>query len=85
MEVEVKYEGYIRRQDEELAREADAFDAASIPPNLDFAGIRGLSHEAIEKLSRQRPTSVAQARRIPGVTPAALSLVLIHLKRANAL
>lgn len=83
VEVEVKYEGYIAQQDRALAKGADAYDALRIPEGFVFKNVVGLSHEAAEKLGAVRPVTIAQARRIPGVTPAALSLLLIHLRRAS--
>jgi tRNA uridine 5-carboxymethylaminomethyl modification enzyme len=83
VEVEVKYEGYIAQQDRAASRHADGFDSWPIPEELAFEGIPGFSAEVVEKLERQRPQTVGQARRIPGLTPAALSLLLIHLKRAR--
>ena len=60
------------------------FETTPLPDTLDYTGVTGLSNEVREKLSRQRPSTLAQAARIPGVTPAAISLLLIHLKRGNA-
>ena len=83
VEVEIKYEGYIAQHERALARGADAWDGWRIPEGLAFESIRGLSKEAVEKLSRHRPATVGQARRLPGLTEAAISLLLIHLKRGN--
>lgn len=80
VEVEVKYEGYIARElrrAEQLAKSEER----SIPPWLDYRQIHGLSTEAVEKLNRVRPVSIGQASRIPGVTPADLSSILIHLAK----
>src|SRR5215831_3665301 len=84
VEVEVKYEGYIAQQDRAAARRSDSFDSWQIPAGLSFDGIRGFSAEVLEKLKRHRPQSVGQARKIPGITPAALSLLLVHLRRSRA-
>ncbi|WP_075005982.1 tRNA uridine-5-carboxymethylaminomethyl(34) synthesis enzyme MnmG [Stigmatella aurantiaca] len=84
VEVEVKYEGYIAQAERAAAREADAWDGWVIPSGFQFEGVRGLSAEAVEKLSAHRPGTVGQVRRIPGLTPAALSLVLVALKRERA-
>lgn len=84
VEVELKYEGYIAQADRAAERLAEAWDGWTIPASLEFNGIRGLSNEAAEKLTRTRPTTVGQARRIPGLTHAAISLLLIHLRRAQA-
>jgi tRNA uridine 5-carboxymethylaminomethyl modification enzyme len=81
VEVEVKYEGYIAQAERAAAREAEAWDGWGIPADFAFSGVRGLSSEAVEKLSRVRPATVGQARRIPGVTQAAVSLLLVALKR----
>lgn len=83
VEVEIKYEGYIAQQDRALQRGADAWDRWRLPEGLAYASIRGLSAEAVEKLSRHRPATVGQARRIPGLTPAAVSLLLIHLRKGE--
>ncbi len=80
VEVQIKYAGYIDRQQDEIAR-ARAQEDVSLPDDLDYAQVSGLSHEVKEKLNQQRPTSIGQAGRIPGVTPAAVSLLLIHLKK----
>ena len=81
VEVEVKYEGYIAMAERAAAREAEAWDGWRIPSDFDFGGVRGLSAEAAEKLGKHRPGTVGQARRIPGLTPAAFSLLLVALKR----
>jgi tRNA uridine 5-carboxymethylaminomethyl modification enzyme len=85
VETELKYAGYLDRQAADAARLADA-ESVRLPDDLDFAAIPGLSREAIEKLSAVRPSSVGQASRIPGVTPAALSILLAQLavRRARA-
>jgi tRNA uridine 5-carboxymethylaminomethyl modification enzyme len=84
VEVEVKYEGYIAQQDRAAARYGDSFDSWRIPDAIAFDRIQGFSAEVAEKLQRLRPRTVGQARRIPGVTPAALGLLLVHLHRASA-
>ena len=83
VEVEIKYEGYIAQQERAVARQSDASDGWRIPEGLAFDSIRGLSAEAVEKLSRHRPGTVGQARRLPGITEAAISLLLIHLRRGE--
>ncbi|HNR91690.1 MAG TPA: tRNA uridine-5-carboxymethylaminomethyl(34) synthesis enzyme MnmG [Dokdonella sp.] len=80
VEVGVKYAGYIERQRDEVAR-AERHEATAIPDGFDYAMVRGLSAEVLAKLERHRPTTIGQARRISGVTPAAISLLLVHLKR----
>jgi tRNA uridine 5-carboxymethylaminomethyl modification enzyme len=83
VEIQAKYAGYIDRQCEEIARTRNN-EALRLPRDLDFAGVKGLSSEVREKLSRHRPETIGQAGRIPGVTPAAVSLLLIHMKRKSA-
>ena len=83
LEIELKYAGYIDRQHEEIAR-LEKEGARVIPADLDYTAIPGLSNEVVQKLTETRPESVAQAGRIPGVTPAAVSLLLIHLKKRGA-
>ena len=80
VEVSVKYAGYIDRQHEEVARHL-AQDSLAIPPTLDYAQVRGLSNEVRQKLASVRPETIGQAARMSGVTPAAISLLLVHLKR----
>jgi tRNA uridine 5-carboxymethylaminomethyl modification enzyme len=80
IEIQCHYDGYIGRQQTEIERQR-AQETRSLPPDFDFAGVRGLSAEVREKLVRVRPATLGQAARIPGVTPAAVSLLLIHLKR----
>lgn len=80
VEVEIKYAGYIKRQQDAVER-FQRMDDAAIPADLDYAGVTGLSREAQEKLSTIRPESIGQASRIPGMTPAAVSLLAVHLKR----
>ena len=83
VEVELKYEGYIAQQDRVLARERGGWDGCAIPAGTCFEAISGLSREAAQKLLQHRPLTVAHARRIPGVTSAAISLLLIHLRRGT--
>jgi len=80
VEVEVKYAGYIARQDDEIARERRYEDTA-MPADFDYASVSGLSREVEQKLSRARPATLGQAGRISGVTPAAIALLLVHLRR----
>lgn len=77
--IQVKYEGYLRRQQQEVER-LRRMEESRLPPDLDYAAIGGLSSEAREKLERVRPVSVGQAARIGGVTPADVSLLLVHLE-----
>ena len=80
VEIQVKYSGYIQRQEEEIARNKRHEDA-ELPNEIDYMQVRGLSSEVIEKLSKHRPINLGQASRIQGVTPAAISLLRIHLKK----
>jgi tRNA uridine 5-carboxymethylaminomethyl modification enzyme len=80
LEIQAKYSGYIDRQGEEIAR-LQAQDGVALPVDLDYPSVRGLSTEVREKLQRHRPGNIGQASRISGVTPAAISLLLVHLKR----
>ncbi|MCW5592548.1 MAG: tRNA uridine-5-carboxymethylaminomethyl(34) synthesis enzyme MnmG [Burkholderiales bacterium] len=80
VEIAAKYAGYIDRQKDEVARLL-AQESLALPPELDYAAVRGLSKEVQQKLAQHRPETVGQAARIQGVTPAAISLLLVHLKR----
>ncbi|MEW8011769.1 MAG: tRNA uridine-5-carboxymethylaminomethyl(34) synthesis enzyme MnmG [Candidatus Thiodiazotropha sp.] len=83
LEVQAKYAGYIDRQRGEIEKQRTK-EAVLLPDGLDYATVRGLSSEVMEKLQRHRPQTLGQAGRIPGVTPAAISLLLIHLKKRSA-
>lgn len=83
VEVQAKYRGYIERQKDEVARRARQEDLR-LPADLDYRSVRGLSKEVQQKLERLRPETLGQAGRISGVTPAAISLLLVHLKRSQA-
>ena len=80
VEVQVKYAGYIERQREEIAR-ARRNDDTRLPEGFNFDGVSGLSAEVRQKLVAQQPETIGQASRIPGVTPAAISLLLVYLKK----
>jgi tRNA uridine 5-carboxymethylaminomethyl modification enzyme len=80
VEIEAKYSGYLARQREEIARQ-QRHEHTEIPQQFDYAIVRGLSIEVQQKLERVRPQTVGQAQRIPGMTPAAISLLLVHLTR----
>ncbi|MFA7496361.1 MAG: tRNA uridine-5-carboxymethylaminomethyl(34) synthesis enzyme MnmG [Acidithiobacillus sp.] len=82
LEIECKYSGYIARQQDEILRAA-RWEGMIIPEDMDYAAVRGLSTEVMQRLSRQRPQTIGLASRIPGVTPAAISLLLIHVKRRS--
>jgi tRNA uridine 5-carboxymethylaminomethyl modification enzyme len=79
VEIQAKYEGYITRQQGEIERR-EALDAAPLPADLDYAEVHGLSIEARQALARQRPETIGQAARMSGMTPAAISLLLVHLR-----
>jgi tRNA uridine 5-carboxymethylaminomethyl modification enzyme len=82
VEIQAKYEGYIDRQQAEVGRR-EAQESARLPEGLDYDSVRGLSNEVRQKLAQQRPETIGQAARISGVTPAAISLLLVHLKRTS--
>jgi len=83
VEVEIKYQGYLKRQEEQAAR-LRAIEDRSLPVDLDYTGLPGLSREVVEKLQKIRPRTFGQAGRISGVTPAALAVLAVHLKRRSA-
>ena len=83
VEVSIKYAGYIERQKGEIAR-ALAQEETPLPPDLDYRSVRGLSIEVQQRLNQQRPDTIGQAARMQGITPAAISLLLVHLKRGPA-
>ncbi len=83
VEIQAKYAGYIQRQQDEV-EQARRAEAVKLPESLDYAQVKGLSSEVREKLMRYRPQTLGQAGRIPGVTPAAVSLLMIHLKKQQA-
>ena len=80
VEVQAKYHGYIERQEAEIAR-SKIHEETPLPADLNYAAVKGLSAEVSQKLLAAKPLSLGQAGRIPGVTPAAISLLLIHLKK----
>ena len=80
VEIRIKYENYMLREAQEVER-FQRMEKARIPADFDFQSITGLSHEVKEKLSRIKPVSLGQASRISGVTPAAISILMVHLKR----
>jgi tRNA uridine 5-carboxymethylaminomethyl modification enzyme len=82
VEVAAKYAGYIERQHEEVQRQL-AQERVEIPADLDYAAVRGLSREAQQRLTQARPETIGQASRMQGITPAAISLLLVHLKRRS--
>lgn len=80
VEIQIKYEGYLGRQQDQISQ-FKKMESVKIPNDFSFAGIPGLSREMIEKLTKVKPDCIGQASRIPGVTPAALSVILVYLKR----
>ena len=82
VEVRARYSGYIERQQEDIER-SRSHEAMALPADLDYASLTGLSHEVRQKLSTARPATLGQAGRIPGVTPAAVSILLVHLKKRS--
>jgi tRNA uridine 5-carboxymethylaminomethyl modification enzyme len=83
LEIQAKYAGYIERQDEEIARHR-RHEETALPQDFDYHNVYGLSIEARQKLSLHRPATLGQAGRISGITPAAISLLLVHLRRQRA-
>ncbi len=84
VEIEVKYEGYIQRQLREVEK-FKSLEKIKVPPGFDYTGVHGLSNELREKLSTIKPISLGQASRIPGITPAAISVIMIYLKKGGSL
>lgn len=80
VEIQIKYQGYIDRQQEEIDSLRQS-EATRLPDNLDYKAISGLSNEIVQKLMAVRPETIAQVSRIPGVTPAAVALLLVYLKK----
>ncbi|WP_426994704.1 tRNA uridine-5-carboxymethylaminomethyl(34) synthesis enzyme MnmG [Methylomonas sp. CM2] len=81
--IQAKYAGYIDRQQTEINR-TQRYEHLKLPENVDYSLVSGLSNEVSEKLKKQRPETLGQASRIPGITPAAISLLLVHLKKKSA-
>ena len=79
LETSIKYEGYLKQQEREVEKLRKA-ESKRLPPDLDYTAMPGLSREIVEKLNRIRPQSIAQASRIPGITPASISILLFHLE-----
>ena len=78
--IQVKYQGYIDRQNEEISRRQTMEDLR-LPQDIDYAKVKGLSAEVQQKLNLHRPETVGQASRISGITPAAVALLMVHIKR----
>jgi tRNA uridine 5-carboxymethylaminomethyl modification enzyme len=83
VEIQARYQGYIERQREEIERQ-EHYENLRLPEDLDYRNVRGLSVEAGQKLNQHRPETLGQATRISGITPAAISVLLVHLKRRLA-
>lgn len=83
VEIEAKYQGYISKQQDEVAR-AQAYETMRLPEDMDYDNIAGLSLEVRQRLKRHRPETLGQAGRLQGITPAAVSMLLIYLKRTQA-
>lgn len=80
IEIRAKYHGYIERQRDEISR-GEQYETLGLPKDLDYRAVRGLSIEVQQKLNQHKPETIGQAARISGITPAAISLLLVHLKR----
>ena len=80
VEIQVKYQGYIDRQNEEIDSRRD-IETLKLPDDIDYSKVKGLSAEVQQKLNQHKPETVGQASRISGVTPAAVALLMVHLKR----
>ncbi len=80
IEIQARYQGYLQRQEQEIDR-SRRHSATSLPVDLDYDNVRGLSHEIRQKLTDIHPATVGQASRISGMTPAAVSLLLVHIKK----
>ena len=80
VEIQTKYQGYIDRQQDEVARQIE-HEILRLPGKIDYATVRGLSREVQQKLNTQRPETLGAASRMSGITPAAISLLLVHLKK----
>ena len=83
VEIATKYAGYIGKQVEDVERAAH-FEHLKLPADLDYEQVKALSFEVRQKLTRYRPETLGQASRLSGVTPAAISLLLVHLKKGRA-
>jgi tRNA uridine 5-carboxymethylaminomethyl modification enzyme len=80
VEIQAKYQGYVARQREEIERH-ERYEGLALPRDLDYREVRGLSIEVQQKLNQHRPETIGQASRVSGITPAAISLLLVHMKR----
>jgi tRNA uridine 5-carboxymethylaminomethyl modification enzyme len=82
LEIQAKYHGYVSRQREEIER-LGRYEGMALPLDLDYGEVRGLSIEVQQKLNQHRPETIGQASRVSGITPAAISLLLVHLRRRS--
>ena len=82
VEISLKYQGYIDKQRDQIDRSAH-YEHLALPPAFDYLAIDALGFEVRQKLNAQRPETLGQASRISGVTPAAIAVLLVHLKRAG--
>ena len=80
MEIQAKYHGYIERQQAEIEKHR-RHENTGLSPELDYTQVRGLSAEVAQKLNQHKPATIGQAERISGITPAAISLLLVYLKK----
>jgi len=83
IEIAAKYSGYVERQRAEVAHQM-AQESVELPADIDYSSVHGLSKEVQQRLAQHRPQTVGQASRVQGITPAAISLLLVHLKRRAA-
>ena len=82
VEIQAKYAGYIERQQQDIAKRQQQ-ESIAIPLEFNYGAVNGLSNEAKEKLTSTRPLSIGLAMQIPGITPAAISLLLVYLKKGQ--
>ena len=84
VQLHVKYEGYIKRQQEQVDR-FRKFESIALPQDIDYSSLSGLSNEVVEKLTRVQPRNLGQASRISGITPAAVSILQVYLRKSGLL
>ena len=82
VEIQAKYAGYITRQQDEVSR-GESQESLCLPADLDYRSVRGLSYEVQQRLNQHKPETLGQASRLSGITPAAISLLMVHLKRSS--
>jgi tRNA uridine 5-carboxymethylaminomethyl modification enzyme len=82
VDIQAKYSGYLKRQNDEIERQRRN-EELPLPADIDYGDVSGLSNEARQRLREVRPETLGQAGRIPGLTPAAVSLLLVHLKKRD--